>query len=281
MQYLVDLEVVGHAHQRAELHAKLVLALRHLVVVLLDRHAHLAHGREHLGTQIAFGIDRRDREIAALDDRPMAHVAFGVVLERRLRPLLAVDLVDPIVAANAELHAVEDEELGLGPDEGGVADATRLQELLGLLRGRAGVAVVGLASGRLDDVADQDQARLGGKRVHHRGLGVRQQDHVRLVDRFPAGDRGAVEHDAVAKHLLVDGGDVLRRVLPFPARVGEPQIDIFDGVLLQHLHHLADAVAVPVAWPLRHPSCPQSCRARHPVCARRRADAWISLDRSA
>src|SRR3712207_8876569 len=33
---LVDLHVVGHAHQRAELHAQLVLTLRHLVVVLLE-----------------------------------------------------------------------------------------------------------------------------------------------------------------------------------------------------------------------------------------------------
>ena len=169
----------------------------------------------------------------------------------RLRAFLAVDLVDAVVAAGAEPHAVEHEELGLRAEERGVADARRLQIGLGLLRRGARVAVVRLAGGRLDDVAEQDQARLGGERIHHRGVGVRHQDHVGLVDRLPAGDRGAVEHDAVAEHLLLDGGDVLRGVLPLAARIGEPQVHVFHGMLGEHLQHLANA-AVRACRPSSH-----------------------------
>ena len=117
----------------------------------------------------------------------------------------------------------------------------RLHVGFGLLGGRARVAVVGLAGRGFDDVADDDQAGLGRERVHHRRVRVQHQDHVGLVDRLPAGDRGAVEHDAVAEHVLIDGGDVLRGVLPLAARIGEPQVHVFHGVLLEHLQHFAHA----------------------------------------
>ena len=44
------------------------------------------------------------------------------------------------------------------------------------------------------------------------------------------------------EHVFVDGGDVLRRVLPLAARIGEPQVHVLDGVLLhqvQDLGHVA------------------------------------------
>jgi hypothetical protein len=40
---LIDLHLISHLDQGAELEAELVLALRDLVVMLLDREAHLAH----------------------------------------------------------------------------------------------------------------------------------------------------------------------------------------------------------------------------------------------
>ena len=82
----VDLQWSAMLHQRAELHAEFVLALRHLVVVLFDHHAHLAHGGQHLGAQVAFAVDRRHREVAALHRRPVAHVAFRIVLEAACGP---------------------------------------------------------------------------------------------------------------------------------------------------------------------------------------------------
>ena len=228
-------------HHRAELHAEFVLALADLVVMLLDHHAHLGHGGEHFGAQVAFAIDRRDREVAALHRGTMAHVAFRIVLDAGLRTFLAVELIGAVVAAGAEPDTVEHEEFGFRPEEACVADAGRLQVRLGLLRGGTRIAVVWLAGRWLDDIADQDQAGLGGERVHHRGVGIRHQDHVGLVDCLPTGDRGAVEHDAVAERLFLDGGDVLRGVLPLAARIGEPQVHIFHGMLGEHLQHFTDA----------------------------------------
>ena len=45
--------------------------------------------------------------------------------------------------------------------------------------------------------------RLGEERIDHRGGGIGHELHVRLVDRLPAGDRRAVEHDAVGESLFV------------------------------------------------------------------------------
>ena len=194
---------------------------------------------------------------------------FGIVLERGLRALDAVELVDAVIRAGAELHVVEHEELGLGAEEGGVADAGRLQIVLGLLRGRARVAGVELAGRGLDDVADEDQLGLAANGSITAVAAIRHQDHVALVDRLPAGDRGAVEHDAVAERFLVDRGDVLRGVLPLAARIGEAQVDILDGILAEHLHHLRHAVRRgrlglsrhTVSCPLRYPGMRPSERA--------------------
>src|SRR5262249_12506924 len=50
------------------------------------------------------------------------------------------------------------------------------------------------------------------------------------------GNRGSVEHDAVGEGVFVDRGDVGGDVLPFAARVGEAEIDVFHVVVLDHLH---------------------------------------------
>ena len=42
-------------------------------------HAELAHHRQHLAAQVLGGVDRVDREVAALGPGPVAHVAFRVV----------------------------------------------------------------------------------------------------------------------------------------------------------------------------------------------------------
>ena len=237
----VYLHVVGLLGQGTELGAQLVLALRDFVVMLFDRQAHLAHRRQHLGAQVHIAIDGCHREVAALDGRAMAHVAFRVVLDGGLRAFDAIQLVHTVVAAGAEFHTVEDEELGFGADVDGVADAAAFHICLGLLRGTARVAGIALAGGRLDNVADDDRLRLGRERIHHDGLGIQHQDHVGLVDRLPAGDGRTVEHDAVAEHVLIDGRDVLRGVMPLAARVGEPQVHIFDVLLLEHIQHFLHA----------------------------------------
>ena len=54
---------------------------------------------------------------------------------------------------------------------------------------------------------------------------VRQQQHVRLVDLLEAADRRAVEHQAVAEDLLVEGLRGHREVLHGPGQVAEPDVD--------------------------------------------------------
>jgi hypothetical protein len=56
---LIDLHLVGHEDERVELHAELVLGGGHLVVVLLDLHAHGLHGGQHLAAHVLRGIERR------------------------------------------------------------------------------------------------------------------------------------------------------------------------------------------------------------------------------
>ena len=134
----------------AEDEAELVLAGRHLVVVLVDLHPDALHGREHLGAEVLGVVDRADREVAALDAGPVAHVAhlvLGVGVPRRVD---GVDLEAHLVHGDRVADVVEDEELGLGAHVGGVADAGGLEVGLGLERGAARVALVGLVGVGLD-----------------------------------------------------------------------------------------------------------------------------------
>ena len=66
-------------------------------------------------------------------------------------------------------------------------------------------------------------------------IGIGHQHHVGLVDGLPAGDRGAVEHDAVGEHVFVDLDDVHGHVLQLALRIGEAQVDEFDVVVLDLL----------------------------------------------
>ena len=75
----VDLHLVGVAGQRVELHAEFVLRRRHLVVMLFDLDAHFGHDGQHFAAVILAGIDRRNREIAALGARTVAHIAAFIV----------------------------------------------------------------------------------------------------------------------------------------------------------------------------------------------------------
>ena len=149
-----------------------------------------------------------------------------------------------------ETHVVEDEELGFRAEIGGVADPGRLEVGLGLLGDRARVAAVGLARRRLEHVADDRQRRGREERVHGGGLGIRHQRHVGFVDRLPAGDRGAVEHDAFREDLLVDHRHVEGDVLPLAARVGEPEVDIFDVIVLDRLQDVPGGLHVVQTFPV-------------------------------
>ena len=138
---------------------------------------------------------------------------------------------------DGEAHVVEDEELRLWAAVDGVADAARLQMGFGANRGGAGVAGIELAARRIDDVAEEDQLVLGREGVHHRGREVRLQDHVGLVDGLPAGDGGAVEHDALGQLVLTDGVGKHGQVLPLAARIGEAVVDVLDVIFFDQLEN--------------------------------------------
>ncbi len=232
---LVLQDVVGLLGEAAEDQAELVLRRGDLVVVLVDLHAHALHGRQHLGADVLGAVGRVDREVAALDPGPVAHVAhlvFGVGVPGGVD---RVDLEADLVRGDRVAHVVEDEELGLGAEVGGVADAGGLQVGLGLLRGAARVARVGLVGVGLEHGAVDAQRLLGVERVDVDRARVRHQLHVGLVDRLPAGDRGAVEHEAFVEEVVVDeiGDDA--DVLQASARIAEPDVHVDDVLVLDHL----------------------------------------------
>jgi hypothetical protein len=215
-----------------------VLGGGHFVVVLLDHRAHLRHRREHLAAHVLRRILRRNGEIAALGSDAVAKVAAlisGVGIGRQFD---RVDLEAGIVGLGREPHIVEYEELGFRAHEHRVADAGRLEIGLGLLGDAAGVAIVGLAARRIENVAVYDHRR-GGEEWIHAGRGrVRHQRHVGFVDRPPAGDRRAVEHQAVGEGVLVDQALIEGHVLPLAARIGKAQVNIFDVIVLDRLQDI-------------------------------------------
>ena len=206
--------------------------------MLLDLDAHARHGGEHFRAHVLHRILRRHREVALLGPDPVAEIAALIVGVGIGREFDRVELEAGIVRRRAVADVVEHEELGLGAEKDGVADAHRLDHALGLLGDAARVAIVGLAGGRLEHVADQNQRGLGEERIDAGRGRVRHQAHVGFVDRLPAGDRGAVEHLPSANVSSSIMADVESDVLPLAARIGEAEIGVFYVAVLDHLHDI-------------------------------------------
>ena len=135
---LEDLQPVGALHQRRELRADLALArVGDLVVVHLDLDAHLLHREAHRRADVLQRVDRRHREVAALDRGAVAHVAALELLGARPRGLAREDLAVAARHVDGPLDRVEHEELGLGTEVRGVAEAGGLEVDLGALGQRA------------------------------------------------------------------------------------------------------------------------------------------------
>jgi len=207
------------------------------------RDAALLEQQAHLRAHVLEAVHRRHREVAALDAGPVRHVAALELLVRAPGRLLRGDADVAAVHADVPVHLVEDEELGLGPEVGGVADAAGLQVGLGALGERARVAIVGLAVPGLEHVAAQDQRRFLEERVDVGRVGIGHQQHVRRLDALPAGDRRSVEGVARGELVLLEGGHGDGDVLFLAAGVGEAEVDELDFVLLHHLHHVGDGLA--------------------------------------
>ena len=133
-----------------------------------------------------------------------------------------------------EADVVEDEELGFGADEAGVGDAGALQVVDRLAGDVARIARVILARDRVLHVADHAERGDLGERIDERRVGLRQEEHVALVDRLPAADAGAVEAEAFFEDFFFELLDGDREVLPDAGEVHEPHVDGLDVALATH-----------------------------------------------
>ena len=241
---LQGLYFVSLLHQGVELDADFVLAgSRHFVVVNFDSLTHLFQCVAHGSTDFVVVVERRNREVAALDAWTVAFVAAFDVLVGHPGALFGEDLEHRTGDVGLELHFVEDEELWLWTGEDGVTDGGALQVLFGALGDRTWVAIVALHAGRLDDVADQDQGRLFGERVEDGGFVNRHQDHVGRFDAFPASDGGTVEHLADFEEVVfqrVTGWH--GHVVLSAAGVSEAQINPFNVMIFDELNRLRHGV---------------------------------------
>src|SRR5690606_9838509 len=120
--------------------------------------------------------------------------------------------------------AVEYEELVLGSEQGGIADAGGKQIVLGPLGNRARVTVVALHGGGLDNVAANDNGGFFGEGVDDGAAVVGHEDHVGLADALPAGHGRAIKHFAVFKKAVINDARGHGDMLLFPSGVGETQI---------------------------------------------------------
>ncbi len=238
---LQGLGPVGAAGQGVEHGADFALAGgRHFVVEHFDRDADLFEGQHHGGTDVLQGIDRRNREVAALDAGTVAGVAgFGLLLGG---PGGFFGTQGHVATGHVGMpgHGIENEEFGLGTEVGGVADAGGLE--IGFCAARNGtrVAVIAFAVGRLDDVAGQHQGGLVEERVHEGGVRIGFQQHVGSLDAFPAGNGRTIEGVAVFEPLFGHNARGDGNVLLLALGVGKAQVNEFGFVVLDHFQYIGD-----------------------------------------
>ena len=133
----------------------------------------------------------------------MAGVAALIVAVAIDGQFVGIELEARVVGLDREPGVIEDEELGFRSDIDQVADLGLLQVRLGALGDHARIARIALAGQRLENIAKHRRGRLRIERIDMGRIGIRHQRHVALVDGFPAGDRGGVEHDAVGESVFI------------------------------------------------------------------------------
>jgi len=129
---LQDLGLVGASDQGIEARADFALASGcHFVVMHLNRHSHLLKDQTHGRADVLQRINRRNREITALDARTMADIAIVEHLGRVPRALVGIDMEMGALHFNAPTDVVEDEKLGFRTEIRGVTNAGSLEIGLG------------------------------------------------------------------------------------------------------------------------------------------------------
>ena len=108
-----------------------------------------------------------------------------------------------------------------------------LQVRLGLLRDIAGVPAVALPGDRIVDEAVHVERLVLRNSSMTAVDGIREQDHVRLLDRLEPADRRAVEPVPVLEGVLGELVDRHREVLHQTGKVAEPEVDDLDPFVLR------------------------------------------------
>ena len=236
---LEDLGPVGALHQGAELGADFALAGGgDFVVMHFHRHAAGFQRNTHLGADVVQAVDRRYREVAALDGRAVAAVAGFELVGRGPGGFFGDDLAVGAGHVDFPLDGVENEELWFWTEVGGIADAGGLEIGLGAPGDRARVAVVALAVCRFNHVAGQYQRGFVHEGIDVGGVRVRHQLHVGGLNSLPAGYGRAVEGMAVFEFFHAESGDRHADVLLLAAGVGEAEVDETDFLFFDHLDNV-------------------------------------------
>jgi len=164
-----------------------------------------------------------------------------------------------------EPDVVEDEELGLGAEVGGVGQAGGHEMVLGLLGHVAGVTAVALPRYRVPHEAVDVERLVLTEGVDHGGVGVGDQEHVRLLDLLEAPNRGAIEAvavlEAIGRQLVGGHGEVLHEA----GEVTEAEVDDLDALVLGQAQDLGRGSSLHVSPP--RGQCPSwgSVGGRHSV----------------
>ena len=228
---LVELHLVALAGEGGVAEVDLALAGGpHLVVVRLHGDPRGSQRHDRPRPEVLERVRRRAGEVALLEPGPVAEVGLQALAARVPDALLGIDVVVGLLLARVVADLVEDVELGLGPPVRRRGDAGRGEVALRLHGDPARVARVELPRDRVHDVADQRQRRHLVDRVHERGRGVGDQEHVRLLDLLEPADRRAVEADPGGERLLRELGDGHREVLEGARHVGEAQVHHLQAV---------------------------------------------------
>ena len=132
---LEHLDFFSLLDQGVEQHADFALAgSGDFVVVHLDANAHFFQGQAHGGADVVQGVNRRYREVAALDARTVTEVATLVGALGVPAGLGGVDLIEAAADVGTPADVVKNEEFVFRAEVGGIGDAGGLQVGFGATR---------------------------------------------------------------------------------------------------------------------------------------------------
>ena len=228
--------MVGRAHQRIELEIDFGLpARRDFMVMALDLQPAVLHGHNHLAAQVLVVIGWRHREIAFL----VAGTIAEIVLDAAGIPaaFFGVDEIKAVLLTLIKADIIENKKLGFSAEISRISNASRTEVHLGLAGDVARITVIALLGDRIDDVAGHDQRGRLGKGVEHVGVGIGDEQHVALMDRCPAANRGAVHAKAFFERRFAQLLDGIGNMVPETGKVGETEVEQLDSVLFDKLQN--------------------------------------------